>query len=77
MYLIVVVVDASSAAPSVAEDGRVLLAIWDLVHAVLDAGTHCNHDKAVNAAETGQRSRGYQRAAGTAGGSRQVGRQLW
>lgn len=70
-------VDTSSAAPSVAEDGRVLLAIWGLVPALPHAGTHGNHGKTVNAVDTGQGLHGDQRAAGTEGGSRQEGRQLW
>lgn len=71
-----VCVDASSAAPSAAEDGRILLAICGLVHALLlHAGIRYSRDKTVNAVDTG---REWQRAAGTQGaGSRQVRRQLW
>lgn len=67
-----VLVGASSDTLSAAEVGRVLLAIWGLVHALLHAGARCSQDKVVNAVDSGQCLHGYQRAAGTGGGSRQV-----
>lgn len=71
-------VDASSAAPSAAEVGRVLLAICGLVRALLHAETHCSHEKMINPADTGRHClHEHPRAAGAEGGSRQVRRQLW
>ncbi len=72
-----VLLDASSAAPSVAEGGQVWRAIWGLVHTLLHARSRGNHDKKVNAVDTGQSLHVDQRATGTEGGSRQVRRQLW
>lgn len=74
----VVLVDASSAAPSAAEVGRVSLAICGLVRALLHAETHCSHEKMINSADTVRHClHEHPRAAGAEGGSRQVRRQLW
>ena len=72
-----VLVDASSVAASAAEDGRVSPAIWGLVCALLHAGTQCNRDRLISAADTDhQFSNGRQRAAAVEGGSRRVRRPL-
>lgn len=54
-------VDASCARPSVAEDGRVLLAIWGTF---LDVGTQRDENKAINVEDIERCVCGHQMGAG-------------